>query len=170
MSQDDKNNANEAPEGQKLLRVGQVAELSGKTVRAMHLYEELGLLRPVLRSKGGFRLYSPATVQRVEWISRLQDADVSLTEIQEFLKDLEDERVGTVAMARVRGLFEKKLLAIREQRERLQKLEAELEAGLQYLDACRTCGPEHATSECGGCRLNGHDGQQPLMVAGIHHG
>ena len=41
-----------------LLKVGELAKRTGKTVRAIHLYEELGLLAPAVRSKGGFRLYS----------------------------------------------------------------------------------------------------------------
>jgi DNA-binding transcriptional MerR regulator len=152
----------------KLLRVGQLADLCGKTVRALHLYEELGLLRPVHRSKGGFRLYAESAVNRVQWISRLQDADLSLSEIKEFLHDLEQEQVATSAMTRARSMFEQKLLAIRQQRAKLEKLEADLVAGLSYLDACKTCEPEHLTSECDGCRLHGHDGSQPLLVAGIH--
>ncbi len=39
------------------LKVGELAKRTGKTVRAVHLYEELGLLAPAVRSKGGFRLY-----------------------------------------------------------------------------------------------------------------
>lgn len=152
-----------------MLRVGQLAEQAGKTVRAMHLYEEMGLLRPSLRTKGGFRLYSSAAVQRVEWINRLQEADVSLGEIKDFLRDMEGQKTGSAAMDRMRSLFETKLAEIRQQREKLQRLEADLEAGLRYLDACRCCEPVHTTSECGGCKLHGHDGKQPLLVAGIHH-
>ena len=37
-------------------------------------------------------------VERVEWISRLQDADVSLAEISALLRDLESRHVGTEAM------------------------------------------------------------------------
>ena len=48
-----------------LLRVGDIAKATGKTVRAIHLYEELGLLAPVTRSSGGFRLYDPAAIERV---------------------------------------------------------------------------------------------------------
>lgn len=156
-------------EDAKLIRVGQLAELTGKTVRALHLYEELGLLRPVHRTKGGFRLYSPRALDRVEWINLLQEADVSLNEIKEFLRDLEEERVASSAMTRVRGLFEGKLDEIRQQRAKLDRLEGELNAGLSYLDACKGCEPEHHTSECGGCKLHGHDGNEPLMVAGLHN-
>ena len=151
-----------------LLRIGQLAERCGKTVRALHLYEEMGLLKPAIRSRGGFRLYSPSAVERVEWISRLQDADVSLGEIQALLRDLESRHIGTEAMNRLRQLLDQKLQQCREQRARLDRLEADLLAGLSYLDGCKVCGPEHFTSECGDCRLHGHDGHQPLMVAGVH--
>ena len=152
-----------------LLRIGQLATACGKTARAMHLYEELGLLKPVVRSKGGFRLYSRAAIHRVQWITRLQDADVSLNEIRDFLQVLDKEQVAPNAMGKVRTLFESKLAEIREQRRKLEALEDELKAGLSYLDGCKTCEPEHHKSECGDCRLHGHDGVQPLMVAGIHN-
>ncbi|MEO7113867.1 MAG: MerR family DNA-binding transcriptional regulator, partial [Polyangiaceae bacterium] len=43
---------------QALMQVGDLARESGKTVRAIHLYEELELLRPAARSKGRYRLYT----------------------------------------------------------------------------------------------------------------
>ena len=49
----------------KLMRVGELAKAAGKTDRAMHLYEELGLLEPRARSEGGFRLYGPEAVDRI---------------------------------------------------------------------------------------------------------
>ena len=56
-----------------LLQVGDLARESGKTVRAIHLYEELGLLRPHARSKGRFRLFGQDALIRVRWIGKLQD-------------------------------------------------------------------------------------------------
>ena len=38
--------------------VGEVAKLAGVTVRALHHYDELGLLTPSGRSEAGYRLYS----------------------------------------------------------------------------------------------------------------
>src|SRR3546814_7452299 len=53
-----------------LLKVGDLARRTGKTVRAIHLYEELGLLTPAVRSKGGFRMYSGLAVKRINWIQK----------------------------------------------------------------------------------------------------
>ena len=72
-----------------LLKVGELAKRTGKTVRAVHLYEELGLLTPAVRSKGGFRLYSGKALKRIEWIQKLQDLGFSLTEIKAVLRDWE---------------------------------------------------------------------------------
>ena len=41
----------------KQMKVGDLSRQTGKTVRALRLYEELDLLHPVARSHGGFRLY-----------------------------------------------------------------------------------------------------------------
>ena len=156
---------------EKPLRVGELAKRSGKTVRALHLYEELGLLKPVHRSKGGFRLYSPSAVERVAWISKLQDAGFSLHQLQEFLGTVEGTDIASLAMTRVREVFAEKLRETREQVEKLQRLEQDLEASLAYLEACKTCQPPYAPHECGSCNHNGHqDGEQPLLVAGIHRG
>src|SRR5678815_3619763 len=83
-----------------LLKVGELAKRTGKTVRAVHLYEELGLLQPAVRSKGGFRLYSARATRRIEWIQKLQDLGFSLTEIKAFLRDWEESETAPKAMDR----------------------------------------------------------------------
>jgi DNA-binding transcriptional MerR regulator len=156
---------------EKPLRVGELAKRTGKTVRALHLYEELGLLRPVHRSKGGFRLFSPSAVARVQWISKLQDAGFSLHQLQDFLATVEHTDIASRAMDRVRDVFQQKLREAREQIGKLQQLEGDLLESLQYLEACKTCQPPYAPEECGVCNHNGHQNdKQPILVAGIHRG
>src|ERR1051326_2778900 len=89
-----------------LLKVGELARRTGKTVRAVHLYEELGLLQPAVRSKGGFRLYLAKAVTRIEWIQKLQDMGFSLTEIKAFLRVWEESGTAPKAMAVVREIFQ----------------------------------------------------------------
>src|SRR5690348_10503698 len=61
-----------------LMQIGDLARESGKTVRAIHLYEELNLLHPAARSKGRYRLYAPEALTRIRWIGKLQDMGFSL--------------------------------------------------------------------------------------------
>src|ERR1051325_11476921 len=93
----------------KLMRVGELAKAVGKTVRAMHLYEELGLLEPAARSDGGFRLYGQDAVERITWIVKLQAIGFTLAEIQGFIRDFQDAHTGRDATARVRATFAEKL-------------------------------------------------------------
>ena len=147
-----------------LLKVGELARRTGKTVRAIHLYEELGLLTPSVRSKGGFRLYSPHAAKRIEWIQKLQDMGFSLTEIKAFLRLWEESNTAPAAMEKVREIFQDKLRETQETITRLSKLAGELSESLAYLDSCKACEPVHTQHECGTCEIHGHDGHAPLLV------
>src|SRR3954471_22114870 len=88
----------------RLMRVGELAKVVGKTVRAMHLYEELGLLEPAARSEGGFRLYGLDAVDRINWIVKLQAIGFTLAEIQSFVRDFRDAGSGREATDRARSV------------------------------------------------------------------
>jgi MerR family transcriptional regulator, copper efflux regulator len=151
-----------------MLKVGELARRTGKTVRAIHLYEELGLLTPAIRSKGGFRLYPVKAVTRIEWIQKLQDMGFSLTEIKAFLRVWEESSAAPTAMATVREIFTDKLRETRATITRLTKLAEELSDSLAYLESCKSCQPVHTQHECGGCDMQGHQGKEPpLLVDGI---
>src|ERR1700748_1643619 len=107
----------------KLMRVGELAKAVGKTVRAMHLYEELDLLEPRSRSEGGFRLYGPDAIDRIHWIVKLQAIGFTLAEIQGFVRECKGAHSGREATARVRALFVEKQARIREQITQLQVID-----------------------------------------------
>lgn len=156
---------------EKPLRVGELAKRTGKTVRALHLYEEMGLLKPIHRSKGGFRLYAPSAVSRVTWICRLQEAGFSLHQLQDLRGIVESSPAAPQAMGKLREIFATQLDDTRAQVKRLLQLEVELEASLAYLQGCESCAPVHKTDECGHCDQPSHHGMEPpLLVAGIHRG
>jgi DNA-binding transcriptional MerR regulator len=152
----------------KLMRVGELAKAVGKTVRAMHLYEELGLLEPRTRSDGGFRMYGPEAVDRIHWIVKLQAIGFTLAEIQGFVGDFEGAGSGREATARVRALFTEKQAQIREQIIQLQVIENDLSEALAYLDSCQTCSDDYAPKACGECDHHGHQrGEAPPLFAGL---
>jgi DNA-binding transcriptional MerR regulator len=151
----------------KLMRVGELAKAVGKTVRAMHLYEELGLLEPRARSEGGFRLYGSEAIDRIHWIVKLQAIGFTLAEIQGFVRDFADAGSGREATERVRALFTEKQTQIREQITQLQVIENDLAEALAYLDSCQTCTDDYAPTACGGCDHHGHKGEAPPLFAGV---
>lgn len=152
----------------RTLKVGELAKLAGKTVRALHLYEERGLLDPIERSKGGFRLYGEDSLVRVRWISKLQDMDFSLADIQTMLRQWEKSGSAPDAMVRVGELLKEKLADTREQVARLRALEAELQSSLSYLETCPSCSPAQELHACTACELHGEGQAAPDLVAGFH--
>lgn len=152
----------------KLLRVGELARAVGKTVRAMHLYEELGLLEPAARSEGGFRLYGTEAVDRINWIVKLQAIGFTLPEIQGFVADFRDAGTGKQATDRVRAVFSDKLAQIREQMTQLQVIENDLHEAIEYLDSCQACTTDYTPHECGVCDHHGHQpAKAPRLFAGL---
>ncbi len=152
----------------KLMRVGELAKAVGKTVRAMHLYEELGLLEPRSRSEGGFRMYGPEAIDRIHWIVKLQAIGFTLAEIQGFVGDFQGAQSARAATSRVRALFTEKQQQIREQIVQLQVIENDLSEALTYLDSCQSCTDEYAPKACGSCDHNGHQrGEAPPLFAGL---
>src|SRR6266545_5478836 len=155
----------------KFLRVGELARAVGKSVRAVHLYEELGLLRPVSRTAGGFRLFTSDAVDRINWITKLQAIGFSLSEIKGFVRDFETAESGRTAAARVREVFQDKLCQTRNSLAQLRVIENDLVEALEYLESCQTCAPTYSPGECSRCDHQGHErGVAPELFAGLSGG
>lgn len=153
----------------KHLKVGDLAKQTGKSVRALRLYEELDLLHPVARSNGGFRLYDESALTRIRWIELLQEAGLSLHQIQDMLKAWHNSRNGPDAMAVVRDTFQTKLTETRQAITRYQALARELEGTLEYLRTCQVCRPPRTTQQdCPHCPEDHGMKQEPALVAGFH--
>lgn len=67
-------------------RVGELAAATGLTVRALHHFDEIGLLRSAERSPAGHRLYSGADIRRLHRILTLRRLGVPLAGIQRSLE------------------------------------------------------------------------------------
>ena len=97
---------------------GSVASELGVGVQTLHYYEREGLLPPTKRTKSGYRLYTPETVERVRFVRKAQALGLKLDEIRELLR-LADE--GGCPCGHVeRALAEK----LREVDERLRELKS----------------------------------------------
>jgi MerR family transcriptional regulator, thiopeptide resistance regulator len=70
-----------------LYKIQEFAELAGVTVRALHHYDRLGLLKPTTRTGSSYRLYSDSDLARLEQIVVLKFLGMPLREIRELLKD-----------------------------------------------------------------------------------
>jgi MerR family transcriptional regulator, copper efflux regulator len=154
---------------EELLQVGDLARAVGKTVRAIHLYEELGLLKAHERSKGRYRLFTPDAIVRVRWICKLQSLGLSLTEIQGIDRARSDVSSAQSAAARLRELYEAKLLETRAKIDELRALETELVASLDYLAGCHTaCESEVKVDCCPSCERQPQSPPELVAGANVH--
>ena len=87
-------------------RVQQFAELAGVTVRALHHYDRLALLKP-RRTDSGYRLYSAADLDRLERIVALKFIGLPLKDIKAVL-DRDTRALPAVLGSQRRALEEKR--------------------------------------------------------------
>jgi DNA-binding transcriptional MerR regulator len=67
------------------LKVGELARRTGLTVRTLHHYDEIGLLRPSLHTEAGYRLYTGRDIGRLQQVLSLRQLGLSLEEVRNCL-------------------------------------------------------------------------------------
>lgn len=68
-----------------MLTVHEVSERTGVSVRALHHYDAIGLLKPALVTEAGYRLYDDGSLKRLQSILLYKELRFSLGEIREML-------------------------------------------------------------------------------------
>ncbi len=101
------------------MKVGELASRTGLSVRTLHHYDEIGLLRPSRRTPSGHRVYGLAEIRRLQQIASLRHLGLSLREVRECLERPE------YSLARVLGL---QIERIREEIARASRLVGLLES------------------------------------------
>ncbi len=74
-------------QSERTWKVGALAKATGLTVRTLHHYDEIGLLRPSARLAGGHRLYDADDVARLYRIIRLRQLGFPLSQVAEVLAE-----------------------------------------------------------------------------------
>lgn len=101
-------------------KIGELARASGLTVRTLHHYDQLGLLRPSRRSDGGHRHYTGDDVRRLYRIVALRDVGLPLEHIGRLLDDPHRDASSTLWEHLVR--LEHEIAARRQLADRLRYL------------------------------------------------
>ena len=110
----------------KALKVGELAKRTGLTVRTLHHYDEIGLLRPSLHTESGHRLYTAGDIARLQQVLSLRQLGFSLEEIAGCL-----DRPGFSPMEVIRlhvARLRDQITLQRRLCERLEAVAAHLEA------------------------------------------
>ncbi len=71
---------------EKFFTVKQVARMAGISVRALHHYDELGLLRPAQRTAAGYRLYGQRELLLLQQVLLYRELELPLEQIRKLIK------------------------------------------------------------------------------------
>jgi DNA-binding transcriptional MerR regulator len=104
------------------LTVGRLAELAGVTVRTLHHYDEIGLVRPSARTPAGYRDYSAGDVERLREVLAYRRLGFGLREIADLVSDPSAGAAGH--LRRLRNL-------LLEQRDRTDAMVAAIDRELE---------------------------------------
>ena len=77
--------------------VKQISRLAGVSVRTLHLYDGIGLLKPSVRTRAGYRQYGEVELLRLQQILFYRELDFPLKEIAEILNDPDFDLVKALA-------------------------------------------------------------------------
>ena len=67
------------------MRIGELAERTGLSLRTIRFYEEVGVLAPAPRTKGGFRSFTDGDLQRLQLVREMKPLGFSLEEMRALL-------------------------------------------------------------------------------------
>jgi DNA-binding transcriptional MerR regulator len=127
--------------GERALRIGEVAELTGTTPRTIRYYEEIGLLSDSEhRAQGQHRCYTAADVERIkevvrlrnllglslEQLSALLDAETARAELRRAYQHADDPAQRRRILEQALDHIVTQLELVRSRRHELEQLEQEL--------------------------------------------
>lgn len=93
--------------------VKEVSNLTGISVRTLHYYDEIGLLKPTEKSEAGYRLYDDKALETLQQVLFFREFDIPLKEIKAIMANPALDRNQILQMQR------KMLTAKKERMERL---------------------------------------------------
>jgi MerR family copper efflux transcriptional regulator len=103
------------------MHIGELAELTGLSLRTLRHYDEVGLVVASGRTEGGFRLYTHGEVERLMLIRRMKPLGYSLEEMTELLRVIDAHAAGEGVSTHNAPTVEWFLVRARERREALHE-------------------------------------------------
>lgn len=120
-----------------MMRIGELAKLTGCQSETVRFYEQRGLLPPPVRSQANYRLYDASHVERLHFIRRCRALGMSLNEVETLLgyQDQPEQ-----SCSGVNALVDHQLSEIDRQIAELTQLRSEMHTLRARCDSARPAG------------------------------
>lgn len=150
-----------------LMKIGEVARKTGLSLRTIRYYEEMGLIAPIDRSNGGFRLYNGDALSRIYLIQSLQNLQLSLKEIKTLMALKEENKTkGEVARHLLSELGNQRAEAERR-RATYQAIIEDLDEGIRILTECQECTRMSNEPHCGKHKVFLSEDLLPIVIRSL---
>ena len=134
----------------KRYRIGEIARLSGLTLRTIRYYGELGLLSEG-RTHGNQRYYSDQDLVYLKRIGELKSLGFSLEEIARIIRLRDEDESGNKRRNELLAQYRSKLSKDIERMNTLQEHIDELKWRISQLDSAEDAFTECPGAACAGC-------------------
>ena len=114
-------------------KIGEVAARSGLSVKTIRFYCDEGLIRPIARTAGRYRLFDSCVDVELALIRSLRGMDIPLAEVKQFL---EARRLGLCSCDSLKAKINSKMSEIQQKIQNLHLLEAEMTTILNNWQPC----------------------------------
>lgn len=105
---------------------GEIAKLTGITVRTVQYYDSRGILMPSDFSEGGRRLYNDEDLKKLRIICFMRDLDISINGIAEILEAENSEKIIAVMLEQKLALVQEELAEQEKRRDTLLTIQKEM--------------------------------------------
>ena len=115
------------------MKIGEVAQRSGLSVKTIRFYCDEGLIHPISRSEGGYRLFGDEVFAELTLIRTLKAMEIPLQDVRQVL---ESRRSGVCTCASLQDTIRSKAGEIEQKIAALRDLHSELEDLLSRWQDC----------------------------------
>jgi len=154
-----------SPSEDELLTTGDMARLSGSTLRTVRFYEEEGLIEPVARPDRGHRHFAASQLRRLELALHLREAGMSIADVKQ-LFGLKSQSTGPDKATRgMTQALQHQVGQLSTKIAKLKRLESELHQMMSTIAGCEGCTPVGFPQRCERCDvLQGPDCSRAIDV------
>ena len=133
------------------LTTGDMARLSKTTLRTVRFYEQEGLISSLAREGGCHRKFARSELRKLQMISDLRDAGLSLNDIKALMGLKRRCDTPSKAACQMSEALGRCVQELQERIETLARLRSELVSTITTIQRCRDCREPEFPARCGDC-------------------